>query len=398
MYLVNQYKGWYRFTIFFILVDLARLQDVLPIQFIRPGLVTTICLLIYLTIYGWWNALRGRQELRILLFVCLLFCHIPFAKNNYWAYTVAKGMLLFVPFLFSLRVLLDNEKIFIHFLYVLSCVAGYVALYSLFHHGMGSGGWIEDENDVTLFFVLILPFVLFLFGCAESFARKAFVVMIILLILLGIVNSFSRGGFIGFILMCGTLWWFGKNKFWGVILLLIAMLIMFLFGGDQYVAEMSTVTDTTENTASDRLLTWEAGWSMFKDNPMGVGGGNFPIRFPEYQSDQFEKNMWGRAAHSLWFTLFPELGVPGTILYGMLICSNFISVFRLLNSSSATADDVGEITIEKRKLGVAFFASLIGFFGCATFISVLYYPYFWYLTILISAANEIFLVKPPVPA
>ena len=75
------------------------------------------------------------------------------------------------------------------------------------------------------------------------------------------------------------------------------------------------VLDTKEATANDRMLSWEAAWDMFLEHPLGVGGNNFPVHFQEFQSDEFSRGMWGRQAHSLWFTLIPELGIFGIMIY-----------------------------------------------------------------------------------
>ena len=39
------------------------------------------------------------------------------------------------------------------------------------------------------------------------------------------------------------------------------------------------------------------------------------MHFPEYQGERFKKGMWGRVAHSLWFTLLPETGVLGVVIF-----------------------------------------------------------------------------------
>jgi hypothetical protein len=132
-------------------------------------------------------------------------------------------------------------------------------------------------------------------------------------------------------------------------------------------------------------LSWKAGWDMFLDNPLGVGGNNFPMRFPEYQSKEFKKNMWGRAAHSLWFTLIPELGVFGILIYLLLLRYNLKDVLLLKNVNNKEDADLRYIYL----IAISTLASLAGFFASATFLSVLYYPHYWYVTALIVATKRI---------
>jgi hypothetical protein len=122
---------------------------------------------------------------------------------------------------------------------------------------------------------------------------------------------------------------------------------------------------------------------MFKANPLGVGGGQFAIHFPEYQGDAFGAHgMWGREAHSLWFTILAELGIPGVILFAAHMRANW-KVLRHLRKLPP---------VEERPLPVilstAFFASFAGYFAAGTFLSTLYYPHYWYMSALLVATDR----------
>lgn len=201
-----------------------------------------------------------------------------------------------------------------------------------------------------------------------------------ILTIVAVVLTKSRGGFVGLCAMGAVYWWFNKKKIALMISVFLIAVIMLLVGGESYKQDMRTITETQVNTAKVRLLSWEAGWRMFLDNPLGVGGNNFPILFPKYQPSEMTRNMWGRVAHSLWFTLIPETGVFGILIYFLLIRMNFKDLTYL-----SRLEDDGFFS----SLTIALFASFAGFFGAATFISVLYYPYFWYLTIVVMSAREI---------
>ena len=149
---------------------------------------------------------------------------------------------------------------------------------------------------------------------------------------------------------------------------------------------MSTATDAEDGTGRARVESWGAGWRMFLDNPLGVGGNNFQVRFPEYQTDYFKRGMWGRVAHSLWFTLLPELGIPGVLVYGLLLFFNLRDSVRLRAIGRTIGGDDGALVAA---LGSAFLASFAGFFASGTFLSVLYYPHYWYLTGFIVATYSV---------
>ena len=90
-------------------------------------------------------------------------------------------------------------------------------------------------------------------------------------------------------------------------------------------------------------------------------------------------------AHSLWFTLISELGVMGIIIYGLLLYYNVRDIFRLKRLQVMDNDETRYI----KTLSSAFIASFAGYFVSASFVSVLYYPHYWYLTGIIVAMVKI---------
>jgi putative inorganic carbon (hco3(-)) transporter len=262
----------------------------------------------------------------------------------------------------------------------------YITIYSLFHKGTGSGNYFKDENDLCLYINSIIPFCYFLFLCEKNKKKKLFYAGGLVIATLGIVKSFSRGGFIGFISIVAIAWWFSSKKIVGIIILCLLVSLMFYYGGDTYREEIATVTDGQSGTGRERIESWKSGWEMFLSNPFGVGGNNYQILFPDYQTKYFERGMWGRVAHSLWFTLLPELGIPGIFIYFSLLYYNLQDIFYLKKflSMSNTNQDIQFLY----NLSLAFLASFAGYFASATFLSVLYYPHYWYLTALLVAAKK----------
>jgi putative inorganic carbon (hco3(-)) transporter len=144
---------------------------------------------------------------------------------------------------------------------------------------------------------------------------------------------------------------------------------------------------------------------MFLDHPlMGVGPGNFGVWFPDYYLQYGSKsagNMWGRVAHSLYFTLLPELGITGVLLFVGLLWHNFkdhkylAALDRrkeeMLSASSLSLQDQDAIRGAIRKLhflSLGYSGALIGYLVTGAFIAVLWYGYFWTLTAFwVATAN-----------
>ena len=90
---------------------------------------------------------------------------------------------------------------------------------------------------------------------------------------------------------------------------------------------------------------------------------------------------------SLWFTLLAELGIPGVMLYLSLLAANVRDIRYLRDLKKRPGDeDVHRLAYF---LSLAFIASLAGYFAAGTFLSVLYYPHYWYLTAMLVATRKI---------
>ncbi len=381
-------KIWFFALFSYLFIDLGRLQDLIPIGFLKPGVLTNGILFIFLIASGRVFGQGSKQLNYIVLFVLLLGAHIPFAQNSYLAYKTTLAMILFLPCIFSIVIVvntLSKFKTFINFNILLMV---YICLYSLSHKGQGSGGYFTDENDLCLYVITILPFCYYLFIHTKKIIVKLFYGISILIAMMSVVTSSSRGGFLGFLAMAGVIWLYSKKKTITLVLCSILGCIVFLFyADDSYRSEMGTIQEYNEGTSMGRLMSWKAGWDMFLDNPLGVGGNNFQIRFPEYQSEWFKRSMWGRVAHSLWFTLIPELGILGVYIFIKLIIFNFkdLRFVKRITQTSGSDTNLGYLYL----ISLSCIASFCGFFIGSSFISVLYYPFFWYMTALVVALTNV---------
>lgn len=366
---------WFTLTLIFMAIDLCQIQTMIrPLAVVRPGLLVTITLLYY--VFTNWSLVReywSKQLTYTVCFVLLLLALTCIASNTYRAFMTGRSMLLMLPFLLSLNVVCRTPGRILTALKTLEWILFVLAIYSLSHGGRGPGGMMSDENDLTLFIVTVLPLSFYLYGQAQGVKGKAFHLAVMGCSLLAVVAAFSRGGFIGLLGMLFVYWLLSKRKIVSLLAIGIMFGVLYFAGGDAYYDEMKTVTDTEDSTANERLLSWQAGWDMFLDNPLGVGGSNYPVRFPEYQPEEMRRNMWGRVAHSLWFTLIPETGVLGILLFVAILVRNCRDILMLLKDPSGNSE-----------MGKAYAAGLVGFLASATFISVLYYTTFWMMSVLIS--------------
>ena len=146
------------------------------------------------------------------------------------------------------------------------------------------------------------------------------------------------------------------------------------------------------------MFTWGIGWEMFIANPMfGVGQGNFPWTIGEYLGGRTwqTKSLAGRQAHSLYFTLLPELGLVGSIIFGSMVFWNYRDTRVKEHVHSFPPSILGGREVGKGPrltraalFGNAILGGMIGYLVTSTFISTLYYPTFWIMMALAVALRN----------
>ena len=387
-----------------LLVEVGRPQDIIPGIKVIP-FPSMIDLLIGLSVVvsGKLNLANKQTKLYIALLL-IMVGHVPFATNNYWAAMVLKDMILYFCFFLGIVCFVDTVdkmKVLVNAWLIVHLV---LAVLGIMSGGKGVGGWLGDENDFCMEMNVAVPFAYFmLLGTQHKTGKVLYLTSLCIFILTAMV-TLSRGGFIGLAAVGFYCWLKSAKKGRAVVLVGVVVIFMLIFAPEKYWDEIRSATDDrtmTVGTGAERLYTWGIGLDMFLGNPIfGVGQGNFPWNFEEYQGgDRFnERSLAGRAAHSMYFTLIPELGFVGAMCYFLMAWNNYATVTRLKSLARIfrTAKAKTPIIKEERDIafgvsvGSALEAAMIGYLASSVFISTLYYPTFWVITAFIVALGNVF--------
>ena len=394
-------KGPFTIVLLALLFEFGRPQEVIPGLKLIPftTLLDGLLLLAVLNM-GKFNLAKKQTKLWIALFAVMVV-HIPIAVNNFWALILTKDMFLTFGLYLGIITFVDNLDKFNRVMKVWLGVHAILAVLGVLAGGRGVGGWLGDENDFCMQMDVAAGFALFLMSSRGAGVSRPVYIGFLCLFVLAAMTTFSRGGFIG-LTAVGLYWWArSPNKIMPVFLGVVVVLFMLVAAPDAYWERIgSTADDATSEgggTGSARLYTWGIGWEMFLHNPIiGVGQGNFPWTFEEYQGDRTwqDKSLAGRAAHSLYFTLLPELGSVGLVIFlGMLVnsfkdlrwVSRATAEYGARGNHNAKAMETPEHIRKKNRIKNALFlaraieAAFIAYLVASTFVSTLYYPTFWVL-------------------
>lgn len=379
-------------------VEFVRPQNVFNINasWFRPALMLSVVLFVYWIRTWGLKAIVGDRILLCICFICAMsVLWVPFATNNTAALRAAIAhatnlTVIVVP----LGLFLVSAKRRSQFFNFWMLVQLYLAMFVIVG-GRGPGGILQDENDMAFTLCMSLPFSYLLaqqHGISPS--RKVALYVLTLVILLAIVLTHSRGGFVGLASVTLYLIYLSRNRIRNFFICLVLGLVALQFTPDSYFERVSTITDMEDTSINERLTAWRIGWAMLVDNPLfGVGPRNYPWNAFTYQRQlpDFERGgrgLGGRAAHSVWFTVFPEYGLVGGGAFVLMLVTMMRRLGRcerLLEPAVKAGDTEAEGDL---LLARALKASMIGFLTSGTFISVFYYPQIWYTAGFVIALSR----------
>ena len=377
-------------TLAYLFVDYGRPQNwFAPIGSLRPGMIVLSAGALALVVTKRMHFPTPARWMAA--FIGIMAIGVPFASNNFWAFTGTKDLALLVfAAIAPMMTFVDTPRrvtIFFRFWIVVHLLLG---VYGITHGGRGIGSFLGDENDFCLAINMALPYAFFMLPIAKTWRGRLVLAVAICIFLFSIMASFSRGGFVGLVAIAVCCWLRAPRKMLSLVAVAVLAAVVALFGSEAYWKEMQTIqtADSEDDTGGKRLYYWSVGWKMFLDQPiMGVGPKNFEFSSYRYESEEQRArgiNMWGKAAHSLYFTMLPEVGIVGTSAYLMIVITawgyrrsirkGYQQRFRA--SPESITPDMRNIYF----LSGAVDVSLIAFLVTGAFISVLYYPHFWVLT------------------
>jgi len=390
--------------IIYLFLEFLRPQTLLPIlQVFHLPAVTIIFILISILFSG--NLyFKDKQTVLFLLLLCEMVIHGPIAVNNYWAYQMFYTMTITFIAYFGIIVFIDSDYKYDRLIKYWSIIYLFVSIIGILNKGVGIGGFIGDENDLAMSLNMVVPFALF--GIFSAYKKSAKIYFIILTcLLLSCILTYSRGGFIGLVSVTIYCWIRSNKKIAFATIVGFFVIFAWFTAPDYYWERVATIsseaqdTDSQNSTGAQRVYSWKLGWQIFLQNPViGGGQGNYPWTIGKAEEEKGilwrTRSLSGRAAHSLYFTLLPELGIVGVLIFiTMIVCS--LKDLKFIKRTTLNTTHIWSKEESKKVyyLTLALEGSMVGFLTSSVFISTLYYPNFWILCGFIVSLRKIVAAK-----
>ncbi|MBI5742124.1 MAG: O-antigen ligase family protein [Nitrospirae bacterium] len=345
------------------------------------------------------KALRSPILQSLFLLVISLWVSYDSAVNIVEGYFWTMEFTKIILFCFFLAMLTDTEEKLMKFLYANMIGGGLLAVWAFQQHFLGNdrlelvgGGSTNSSNGIAMLFLLLLPLFLYMISSERKIVKLcSFIVSGVLIA--DIVFTHSRSAFVGLIVMMPYFFirYYGFKKYW----LAILVIPVFLFAayttdleGESYMDRINSMFDKgmeVDESASSRLVFWDAAWELYKQNPVfGVGMQQFKFNMGRILND--DKIVMD--AHNTFILILVEGGFFGIIFFSLAIIFFFWELYKIRKYIR------GHDCYKKVcNMSAMLEASVIGFLisGLAHSGTLIEY-YYWFL-ITPAIMKEIYLIK-----
>lgn len=249
--------------------------------------------------------------------------------------------------------LLGTRELCHHALISLGVSSAIVAAYGVFQYLLGdiTANWLDTEmfsyipGRATSFFdnpnvlgthlVMMIPFILAIFICVKGFKTKAVIFAELTLTIICLIWTWSRGAWLGGI--AGVLSLLivinSKNLMLLVIGVLGAPLLRYILPNG-VVSRFTSIGNMADSSTYYRVYTWKGVIRMLKDvwtSGIGVGQSAFEQMYPVFAYAGIEA---APHAHNLIMQIAVELGIPGVVIFCMLMFFFYQNCFEFIKNSS----------------------------------------------------------------
>ncbi|MDR7334172.1 putative O-glycosylation ligase, exosortase A system-associated [Roseateles asaccharophilus] len=183
--------------------------------------------------------------------------------------------------------------------------------------------YIEGNNEIALAIVVVIPLMRFLQMQMQAKWAKVTMTCCMVAMAMAALGSHSRGALLAIAAMGLVLWWRGKNKIVGAIVMVVVAVALLSVMPAEWWQRMNTIKTYEEDaSAMGRINAWWMAFNLAKDR---FFGGGFYIWtgsiFQMYAPDPTDPH----AAHSIYFMVLGEQGFIGLFLFLTLFTMAFFT-------------------------------------------------------------------------
>jgi O-antigen ligase len=242
----------------------------------------------------------------------------------------------------------------------------------------GSPGWFQNSGEFSLQMVVFLPLVIaYIAAFRKDWPRwvRLFFYSLAVMAVGSVIAGSSRGGLLGLVVV--GLWCisYSRQRVKTSIIIALAGVVVYVAMPAEFKERFETAGE--DQTSLSRLTYWDHGMEAVGNNPIfGIGYMNWKrwvsIMHPETVADRGPDKPV-EVIHNTYLEAATELGLIGVAAYFYVLLKIFLTNRRSARIAHLQNDRFLEATAAGLNGG------LVSYLIPSYFMSVLYYPYVWFL-------------------
>jgi putative inorganic carbon (hco3(-)) transporter len=205
---------------------------------------------------------------------------------------------------------------------------------------IGSADSLND-NEASAHLLTILPFAILYVLAEKRWWLRAIALAALPFVVNTLILCNSRGAMVGVAgAMAAGFYLVGRGRRVRMITAGIATLAVGLYlADDTFLERQKTTTDPQDNSAQERLITWQGGARLVMARPLGAGGRGFHLLSPQYIPSVVEAHGGDpRAPHNTYVMVASEWGIAGLVCYLGLYGSALLTTRRIKKRCTTPED------------------------------------------------------------
>lgn len=334
--------------------------------------------------------------LAIWMTLSLTWAVVPDAAWIKWNWAIKSvAFSCLVPFFFRNRVQIESLVWIIVLSGMGHCIpfgvkilvsgGGYGQTLGLVQMNSGYG----ESSTLAIFSVTLLPMCLYLQKHTILFMRTQLLNLVLFGFMLAAVltalGTYARAGLISLGVFGVAVFVLSKRKWMIVILATVFVLGVSTLMGEAWTQRMGTIVNASEEgSAMTRVGVWLWTLDFVAQHPFG---GSFDVyrinRIGIVMKDGNLLQDAGRAFHSIYFEMLGELGIPGFLMYLMIVATILFTLLRIRRHAHQPEREW------MRGLCDAFIVSALAFLAGGAFVGMGFNSYFYYIGAVSAAMANI---------
>ncbi|MBF0625671.1 MAG: putative O-glycosylation ligase, exosortase A system-associated [Magnetococcales bacterium] len=250
-----------------------------------------------------------------------------------------------------------------------------------------AGSFFEDNNALALALIMILPLMRYLQLHSKYLVARLTVGFLIVNALLTILGSYSRGGLVGFTVLAVAFFMKSRHKMIVLMISIVLALGAWQFMPEKWHERMGNITSfhameniEADDSVSGRVNSWRFAVNLVQDRPF-LGGG-----FRTFNWDAFQKYApvkWVHDAHSIYFEVLAEQGLPGFIAFLLMFFTGFRYAGWVVRNTRQRPD-----LLWARDLAAMAQVSLVGYGSAGAFLGLGYFDLPYHVLAIVVILRE----------